>query len=40
MPHSDLHQKQKKKNLAMLGALLALFVLLFAITVMRLSGAK
>jgi len=38
MPFSPRHEQQKKKNYTMLVVLLALFVLLFSITLMRMSN--
>jgi hypothetical protein len=38
MPLSEQHKQKKQKNYTMLAILLALFVLLFAITVMRLGN--
>ena len=37
MPYTDRHKNQKRKNYMLAGILLGLIVLLFAITVMRLS---
>ena len=38
MPYNEQHNKQKNKNLALLGVLIALIVLLFAITMMRMAS--
>ena len=38
MPYSKQHKTQKKKNIALLAVLVALIVLLFAITIMRMGG--
>lgn len=35
MPHGETHEKQKKKNLAMLVALLTLMAVLYAITLIK-----
>lgn len=37
MPKTELHQAQKRKNIAMLVVLIVLMVLLFAITMMRMT---
>ena len=37
MPHSDQHQKQKKKNLALFAVLVALLALVYAISLMRMG---
>lgn len=37
MPHSDQHQKQKRKNLAMFALLVGLIALIYAITLMRMG---
>ena len=37
MPHSDQHQKQKKKNLALFAVLVALIALVYAISLMRMG---
>jgi accessory gene regulator protein AgrB len=38
MPIDERHQKQKKKNLTLLAVLLFIVALLFAITLIKLSG--
>lgn len=38
MPHSELHKQKLKKNLAVLGMIAALCVLLVTITVIKVSG--
>lgn len=38
MPLSPMHRRQKKKNFLLLSALVLLAGLLFAITVLKLSG--
>lgn len=35
MPYGETHEKQKKKNLVMLVALLSLMAVLFAITLIK-----
>jgi len=39
VPQSDLHRKQKRKNIAMLIVLLVFMALIYAITVMRMTPA-
>jgi len=38
LPHGDPHQRQKRKNIALLLVLLALIALLYAITLMRMGA--
>ena len=38
VPLSKLHQTQKRKNIALLLVLLALFALIFAISLMKMSA--
>ena len=38
MPHSELHKKKKMKNLAILGAIFAWIALIWAITMIKMSG--
>lgn len=38
MPHTDLHKKKLKKNLAILAMIVAFCALIWAITVIRISG--
>lgn len=40
MPESDLHQKQKRKNIVLMLVLLGLIGLVYAITVMRIKGGQ
>ena len=40
MAVTDLHQRRLGKNLAVAGALAALVVLFFAITIVKLGGAS
>lgn len=37
-PGSELHKRQRNKNLAVLGALLFLVVLIYVIAMVRMSG--
>ena len=37
-PHTDLHRKQRGKNLALMAALLAFCVLVYLVTVVRMGG--
>jgi predicted nucleic acid-binding Zn ribbon protein len=37
MPHSDLHEKKKKKNYAVLLALAAFIVLVWAVTMLKMA---
>jgi len=37
MPHSQLHKKQRKKNLAMMLTLLALMGLFYALTIVKMG---
>jgi len=37
MPHSDLHKKKKKKNLAMLAIIFGLVALIWAITMIKMT---
>ena len=39
MPHSELHSKKKKKNLALLAAILGLCVLIWIITMIKLNAS-
>lgn len=39
MPKSELHRRQRKKNLTMLVILLALVGVFFSITMLKVSGA-
>lgn len=39
MPYSEQHKTKKRKNYTMLAILLALFALLFAITMVRMGGS-
>lgn len=38
MPESELHRRQKKKNLALAAVLLALIALVYAISLVRMAG--
>ncbi len=38
MPHSDLHKKKLKKNLAVLGLVIGAIALIWAITMVKISG--
>ena len=38
MPHSELHTKKLKKNLAVLAIIVGLVALIFAITLIKISG--
>lgn len=38
MPHSDLHQKKRIKNLAILGAIVLWVIALFAVTIIRINA--
>lgn len=37
MPHSDLHDKKKKKNFAMLAVIATFFVLFWVITMVKMG---
>ena len=37
MPHSDLHQSKKKKNLAVLAAIFALVALIWVVAMIKTS---
>lgn len=37
MPHSEQHHRQKKKNWVLLGVLIALIALIYAISLMRMG---
>jgi hypothetical protein len=37
MPHSDLHEKKKKKNYAVLIALAAFIALVWAVTMLKMA---
>ncbi len=39
MPHSPLHEKQKKKNYAILAALLIFMVTVFFVSIIRMKGS-
>lgn len=39
MPHSPLHDKQKKKNYAILLALAAFIVTVFFVSIIRMKGS-
>gem|GEM_PF-6202064 len=39
MPHSPLHHAQKRKNIALFVVLLALIVLIFAISLMKMGAS-
>lgn len=39
MPHAPQHQRQKAKNIALAIGLLVLMGILFAVTLIRMSGA-
>lgn len=39
MPLSDLHQRKRTKNLTVAGILLALILLFFIITIIKLGGS-
>lgn len=39
MPHSPLHEKQKKKNYAVLLALLAFIITIFFVSIIRMKGS-
>lgn len=38
MPHSKLHEEKKVKNYTMLALLFAWIVILFAVSIIRMSG--
>ncbi len=38
-PRSELHRKQRIKNLAVVAALLGMVVLIYLITIVRIGGA-
>jgi hypothetical protein len=38
MPHSELHKKRFKKNLGVMAIVMGLCVLLWAITIIKMSG--
>ena len=38
MPHSELHEKKKKKNYAVLLALLAFIATVFFVSIIRMQG--
>lgn len=38
MPLSDVHKKKKMKNFALLGAILAWVALIWAVTMIKISG--
>ena len=40
MPHSDLHKKKLKKNLAVLGIILGSIAVIWVITMIKISGAS
>ena len=37
-PHSDMHKKQRRKNLALLLALIGLVVVVYLVTIVRMGG--
>lgn len=39
MPHSDLHKKKFKTNMAILGAIFVFGVIVAAITMIKISGS-
>ncbi len=39
MPHSELHKKKLKKNLAVFGAILGLCALILIVTIIKLQGS-
>lgn len=39
MPHSDLHLKKRKKNLAVLAVILGLCALIWIITMIKMQGS-
>jgi hypothetical protein len=39
MPKGSLHERQKKKNLAVLGALIVFVVTVFFVTIIRMKGS-
>lgn len=40
MPITELHKRQRGKNLVLAGVLFALVILFFAITLVRMGGAS
>lgn len=38
MPHSEIHEKKKKKNYAVLLAIMAFAVVIFAVSIIRMKG--
>lgn len=38
MPHSEVHKQKFKKNLAVLGMIVGFGLLIFAVTIIRISG--
>ena len=40
LPHSEQHNTQKRKNIALFAALLVLIALLYAITLMKLGALQ
>lgn len=37
MPHSDLHERKKAKNYAVLAAIFGLIILLFALSIIKMD---
>ena len=40
MPHTNLHQQKRKKNLAVLAIIIAFIAIIWAVTMIRISGAS
>ncbi len=40
MPHSDLHKKKKIKNYMMLAAILGWIALIWAVSMIKMTGAE
>jgi len=38
MPHSELHQRKKSKNYAVLAALIAFIITIFFVSIIRMKG--
>jgi hypothetical protein len=38
MPHSELHEKKKNRNYAVLAAVLCFVVILFVVSIIRMKG--
>lgn len=38
MPHSELHERKKSRNYAVLAAIFVFFIVVFAVSIIRMKG--